>query len=46
MFYYHCHVATESKTPNPLTGSTLLTSFLSSLSGSIVTPTPTVTQGK
>ena len=38
---------TESKTPYLLTSSTPLTaSFSYSSSGSIVTPTPTVTQGK
>ena len=38
---------TESKTPYPLTSSAHLPASLSSsLSGSIVTPTPTVTQGK
>ena len=41
------YVDTESKTPYPLTGSTHLPASLSSsLSGSIVTPTPTITQGK
>ena len=47
-FYYHFYVATESKTPNLLTRSTylLLTTFLPSLSGSIVTPTTTVSLGK
>ena len=46
-FYYHFYVGTESKTPYPLTSSTYLpASFSSSSSGSIVTPTPTVTQGK
>ena len=41
------YVDTESKTPYPLTGSTHLpTSFSSSSSVFIVTPTPTVTQGK
>ena len=38
---------TESKSPYPLTSSGHLPpSFSSSSSGSIVTPTPTVTQGK
>ena len=38
---------TEPKTPYLLTSSTHLTArFSSSLSGSIVTPTQTVTQGK
>ena len=41
------YVETESKTPHPLTSSTHLpASFSSSLRDSIVTPTPTVIQGK
>ena len=45
--YYYFYVGRESKTPYPLMSSTHLpTSLLSSSSGSIVTPTPTVTQGK
>ena len=41
------YVNTESKNPYILTSSTHLTaSFSYSSSGSIVTPTPTVTQGK
>ena len=45
--YYHFYMYIESKTPYPLTSSTHLpTSFLSSSSGSIITPTPNITQGK
>ena len=41
------YVDTQSKTPYLLTSSThLLTTFSSSSSGSIVTPTPTVSLGK
>ena len=46
-FYYYFYVQTESKTPYPLTSSIPLpASFLSFSSVSIVTPIPTVTQGK
>ena len=46
-FYYYFYVQTESKTPHPLTsGTPLPESLSSSSSGSIVTPIPTVTQGK
>ena len=41
-FYWYFYIDTESKSPYPLTSSTHLpTSSLFSLSGSIVTPTPT-----
>ena len=44
---YHFYMYIESKTPYPLTSITHLpTSFLSSSNGSIVTPTPNITQGK
>ena len=40
-FYYYCYIDTESITLYPMISSAyLLTSFSSSLSGSIVTPTP------
>ena len=46
-FYYQFYIETESKTLYHLTGSThLQASFSSFSSGSIVTPTPTVTLGK
>ena len=46
-FYYHFYEDTKTKTPYPLTSSTHLpASFSSTLSDSIVTPTPTATQGK
>ena len=40
-FYGHFYIDTESKSPYSLTSSTDLPSSSSSLSGSIVTPTPT-----
>ena len=45
-FYYHLNVDTESKTSYPLTSSTHYAASFSSSSSSIVTPTPTVTEGK
>ena len=46
-FLLHYHVDKESKTPYSLTSSTHLPAiFLSFSIDSIVTPTPTVTQGK
>ena len=46
-FYYHFYMYIESKIPYPLTSSTHLpTSFSSSSGGSIITPTPNITQGK
>ena len=45
--YYHFNVDTESKTQYHLTSSTNLpASFSSSSKGFIVTPTPTVIEGK
>ena len=43
-FYCHCYLDKEYKTLYPLTTSSHLPAIF--LSGSIVTPTPTVTQGK
>ena len=46
-FYYHFYGVAESKTPYHLTSSTPLpTSFSSSSKRFIVTPTPTVIEGK
>ena len=46
-FYYHFNVETESKTPYPLTSSIHLTASFSSFSKEfILTPTPTVIEGK
>ena len=45
--YYHFYMYIESKTPYPLTSSTQSpASFSSSSKGFIVTPTPTVIEGK